>query len=307
MSSRNPNAGYWYTSSNELMFSDFKKINTSIPTANVKISVGSQTLTADERSKFTFDESIFNFNDRLVTVPLSIFSGNTAQITFTMNVDAPSGDDRSSLGRQLHTMYLTLVTKSSMPVISLNRTATHAQYLQYGVNRIRVNTLFAKQLVARANRGLDAVLSMDTQQLKEPKLGKGFYANFVLPAYNVTTHGISRNFTLKLKHVVDNNAHVVYSGVLTDSEISVRLFVPLDEKPLNSNYCARVFLETSKMRDYSWKGAHFNYTDGSQTAIEINPESDISMFVSVTILADTSEPMDFSGANVTCSPLINTP
>lgn len=297
MSSRNPNARYWYTSSNELMFSDFKKINTSIPTVNVKISVGSQTLTADERSKFTFDESIFNFNDKLVTVPLSLFSGNTAQITFTMSVDAPSGDDRSLLGRELHTMYLTLVTKSSIPVISLNRTATHAQYLQYGVNRIRVNTLFAKQLVARANRGLNAVLSMDTQQLKEPKLGKGFYANFVLPAYNVTTHGISRNFTLNLKHVVDNNAHVVYSGVLTDSEISVRLFVPLDEKPLNSNYCARVFLKTSIMGDYSWKGAHFNYTDSSQTAIEINTESDISMFVSVTILADTSEPMDFSGAN----------
>ena len=280
----------------ELMFGDFKKIDTNIFTGNVKLAGGDKSFTADTRTKFSFDESLFSFNNKNVSVPLNVFSGNTAQVAFTMSANAPTGDLRS-LGSEIFTITLTRVDESSMPVITLNRTDTYAQYLQYGAYRIRVNTLFAKQLVARANTGLNAVLSMETQRLPEPKLGKGFYVDFTLPAYDVTTHGNSRNFTLNLKHVVDNNAHVVYSGMLADSEISVRLFVPLDEKPLNSAYCARVFLITSKTGDSSWKGAHFKYTDSGQTAIEINPSSDISMFNNVVILPDATEPMDFSGAN----------
>lgn len=280
----------------ELMFSDFKKIDTSIYTENVKLAVGSEKFTSDTRTKFSFDESLCIFNNKSVSVPLNTFSGNTAQVAFTMSANAPTGDLRS-LGSEIITITLTRVDESSMPVITLNRTDSYAQYLQYDVYRIRVNTLFAKQLVARANTGLNAVLSMDTQHLQEPKLGKGFYVDLSLPVYDVTTHGSSRNFTLNLKHVVDNNAHVVYSGMLADSEISVRLFVPLDEKPLDSACCARVFLKTSKTGDSPWKGPHFQYTDSTQSAIEINSSSDISMFTNVTILPDTTESMDFSGAN----------
>ncbi|CAH2926332.1 MAG: Unknown, probable insecticidal toxin [uncultured Paraburkholderia sp.] len=184
-----------------------------------------------------------------------------------------------------------------MPVISLNQTADGAQYLQYGVYRIRVNTLFAKQLVARANSGLDTVLSMETQQLQEPKLGKGFYTDFALPPYKESIHGSSRAFSLNLKHVVDNNAHIVFSGMLTDSTLSVRLFIPLDEEALNLNCCAKVFLKTAKIGDGTWKGAHFAYTDATHTTVEIHSQSDISMFTSVTLLDTQTEPMDFSGAN----------
>ncbi|ORM61625.1 hypothetical protein HA45_20400 [Pantoea rodasii] len=283
----------------EFVFGDFKRIDTTMDLKQVNITItGAEVYetVASRRSKYSLDESLFNFSDRAVFIPFSEFNNNTAHLTVKMSATAPAGDDRF-LGSETFSLTLTRVDESSMPVISLKRTNAYAQYLQYGVHRIRVNTLFAKQLVARANTGLNAVLSMDTQQLKEPKLGKGFYVSFVLPPYDVAVHGSSRNFTLNLKHVVDNNTHVVHSGVLTDSEISVRLFVPLDEKPLNSDYCARIFLKTGKMGDDTWKGAHFKYTGNSQTPIEINTSSDTSMFVSVTILADTSELMDFSGAN----------
>lgn len=292
-----PLTGSAYTN-NELMFGGFLKIDTKINPSDVKISIsGGGDFTSDTRTKFTFDESLFSFNNKTASAPMSLFSGNTAKIAFTMSVDAPSGDARSSLGSEIFNITLIRVDESSMPVITLNRTDTYAQYLQYGVYRIRVNTLFAKQLVARADAGLDTVLSMESQQLQEPKLWKGFYVDFGLPAYNSTIHGSSRNFTLNLKHVVDNNTHVLYSGMLTDSEMSVKLFVPLDEKPLNSDYCARVFLKTNNTGDDSWKGAHFKYTDSSQAAIEINTNSDISMFTSITILPDSTEPMDFGGAN----------
>ncbi|TKJ82678.1 neuraminidase-like domain-containing protein, partial [Erwinia persicina] len=288
-----PNAGY------DFAFLDFALIITSIPAENVKISVGSESVTSDTRAKFSFDESLFSFNNKTVSVPMSSFSGNTAKIAFTMSFDAPSGDARSSLGSETFTITLTRVDESSMPVISLNRTDTYARYLQYGVYRIRVNTLFAKQLIARANAGLNAVLSMESQQLQEPKLGKGFYADFSLPAYDSTIHGSSRNFTLNLRHVVDNNIHVVYSGVLADSEINMKLFVPLDEKPLHSDYIAKVSLLTAKTTaDASNVGAHFKYSNDAQTAVELNTSiSDISMFSAVNILGDETEPMDFSGAN----------
>jgi len=286
-----PLAGY------DFEFSNFKKINTSISEENVKISVGSESFKADTRSKYTFNESLFNFNNKSVTIPLSAFSGNTAKIDFTMSVDAPSGDDRSSLGRETYTLTLVRVDKSSMPVISLNRTDTYAQYLQYGAYRIRVNTLFAKQLVARANAGLDTVLSMETQQLQEPKLGKGFYAEFTLPPHDESIHGNSRAFTLNLKHVVDDNAHIVHSGLLTDGALLVSLFIPLDEKALNSKYCAKVFLETAKIKDGAWKGAHFEYTDTTHTTVKILDASDLSMFTQVSVLDSQTEPMDFSGAN----------
>ncbi|WP_261666581.1 neuraminidase-like domain-containing protein [Erwinia mallotivora] len=285
-----PQAGY------DFKFSDFVYLDTNVRQENVKLSVAGQTITAVTRPKFSFEETLFNFSNNTVYVPLDIFNGNSARVDFTVEANAPSGD-KQPLGREVLSLTLTRMTRTSVPLITLNRTSTYAQYLQYGVHRIRVNTLFAKQLVARANSGLNAILSMETQQLLEPKLGKGFYVDFVLPPYDAKVHGNSPDFTLNLKHVVDNNAHVVYSGQLTESEYSVRLFVPLDEKPLNVNYCAKVFLRTRTAGDGSWKGPHFQYTDNSQTAVRINPSSDISMFNSVTILSDTSEPMDFSGAN----------
>lgn len=291
-SSQFPSAGPDFT------FSGFKYVNTNINPSDVKLTVtegGTGSFTSDRRSKFTFSESLFLFDNKKIEVPLSAFVNNVADVVITLSASAPAGDGRS-LGNESFKVRLTS-TLNSLPIITLNQTSTSAQYLQYGVHRIRVNTLFAKQLVARANTGLDTVLSMATQQLQEPQLGKGFYADFVLPRYSENVHGSSRDFSLSIKHVVDNNAHVIHTGMLADTELSVRLFVPLDATPLNTGYCARVFLTTGKIGDGKWQGAHFYYTDSAQSALAINKNSDLSMFEGVVILDMQTEPMDFNGAN----------
>ncbi|HID3974761.1 TPA: neuraminidase-like domain-containing protein [Enterobacter cloacae] len=181
-------------------------------------------------------------------------------------------------------------------IIKLHSTDTGAQYMQLGVHRIRINTLLGPQLVSLAATGIDAILSMSTQHLPEPQLGKGFYATFTLPAYDTNAHGTNRNFRLNLKHVVDDNAHVIYSGQFQDQELTVRLFIPIDDIPLpnNDDLVARVFLTTqSNPDDKAWYGPHFIETNG---VISIHEKSEIHMFNSVSILSDTTEPMDFNGA-----------
>lgn len=286
----------------DFKYSHFQRINTNISLGNVMISFGNQLFSADECSEFTFEKSLFNFNNKSVTIPLTAFTDNTAQIALTMKVGAIFDDSRKTLGSEIRTLTLTRLTESSMPVISLNKITGGAQYLQYGVYRVRVNTLFAKQLVARANKGLNAVLSMETQRLEEPKMGKGFYANFVLPPYDASTHGNSRNFTLNLINpAVDSDAHMVYSGMLTDSELSVTLFIPVDEDPMAiaqfNNYCATIILQTQKTRDDESKGISFIYDPNSSEEYRIDKNSTFSLFQNVTIQDVQDEPMDFSGAN----------
>lgn len=62
-------------------------------------------------------------------------------------------------------------------VISLKTNPKHAQYISMTVANklmlVRLNTLFARQLVKRANNGIDAILTLDTQNLPEPALGEG--------------------------------------------------------------------------------------------------------------------------------------
>jgi len=179
-------------------------------------------------------------------------------------------------------------------IIQFHATDTGAQYMQRGVHRIRLNTLLGPQLVSLAATGIDAILSMSTQHLPEPQLGKGFYATFTLPAYDAAVHGTNRNFRLNLKHVVDNNAHVIYSGQFQDLEFTVRLFIPLDATPLHREYIAKVFLTTQRTTDDgTWVGPHFTEING---VLGIHTSSITSMFSNVSILSDTTEPMDFNGA-----------
>ncbi|WP_340618504.1 hypothetical protein [Xenorhabdus entomophaga] len=206
--------------------------------------------------------------------------------------------DGKSIGKASSTLTIKKVNYSPNRILHLYDTDVGAQYMQLGVYRIRLNTLLAPQLVAKANTGIDTILTMATQQLPEPQLGKGFYADFVLPPYDKNTHGGSRKFTLNLKHVVDDNAHVVYSGMLTDSTLSVRLFVPLDNNPVYPNAVAKVFLRTDKQGDVGGKGAHFIYADDAKTTVKLRPENnDISMFDAVVIQdGQKTEQMDFNGA-----------
>ncbi|WP_036768631.1 neuraminidase-like domain-containing protein [Photorhabdus australis] len=303
-------------SSNELMFSNFVQINTQINPGNVKLDVteASKAFTSDKRSKYTFDESLFDFTNKEVSVPLSAFSGNTAQVSFMFRANAPTGDERP-LGSETLSLTLTRVTETSLPAITLNRTEEGAQYLQYGVYRIRVNTLFAKQLVARANAGLDTVLSMATQQIEEPKLGEGFYANFVLSKYDPDIHGDECWFHIKIGNI-DGSAEMrpYYQGELSDTETSVRLFIPY-AKDFYCHEGVRLGVEYKKANYYdkSWEAAFFYFDEETKKFVLINDadhDSAMSLagkvsnvkkykgFDEVSVLNNqTTEPMDFNGAN----------
>ncbi|WP_213949312.1 neuraminidase-like domain-containing protein [Luteibacter sp. dw_328] len=76
----------------------------------------------------------------------------------------------------------TLSADDLVPTARVRRNRAQAQYLDLDESRqppIRLNTLFGKQLVARATRSVDAALSIDAQTLPEPALRAGGSGGFV--------------------------------------------------------------------------------------------------------------------------------
>lgn len=295
-----PYGQYTFATPNELMYEDFKAVNTAILTRYVTLSAeyGSAPptkYTAQGNPKLTFDESLFTFTGKTFTVPFNAFQSNTAELRFAFRASAPAGDNRL-LGEEVISLKLTRVDESSMPVISLNRTEQGAQYLQYGIYRIRVNTLFAKQLVTRANAGLDAILSMETQLLPEPALGKGTYVTLHLYPYDKSINGSSKEFKVLMCDVyVNGDRHLLASGVLdSEQRTSCSFFLPrLDEStasPTNMYFCIKyqsgetIRMRVSKKND-NWEIAY--PTDLSS----------IKGLESVSGMKDNYEKMDFSGAN----------
>ncbi|WP_049046025.1 neuraminidase-like domain-containing protein [Klebsiella aerogenes] len=146
-------------------------------------------------------------------------------------------------------------------VIALKSNDRGAQYLSMQLNKadspclVRLNTLFARQLVARANTGIDTILSLSTQNLPEPKLeGSGVEpmdfsgANalyfwelfFYTPMMVVNTLLQDNNFTEArrwLKYVFSPNGYID-SGVYDDRNWNVRPLLEdtsWNEAPLDSN------------------------------------------------------------------------
>lgn len=288
---------------NELLFGDFKKINTTINADDVKLSVsGAATgsFTADNYSKYTLEESLFNFSNKTVSVPFSAFSNNTAEIAFTMSATAPADDGRF-LGSETLTLTLTRIDESSMPVISLNKTTDGAQYLQYGFYRIRVNTLFAKQLVARANKGLNAILSMETQLLEEPKLGDGSYVEVTFERYNADKHG-DGSYALYLigwENIDGSRSKMEFaSGTISSQEnTKIRIFVPYNPNKTvekDSFYIGVKYSNADYTTSYTqMQGFEYDKAEKAFIADSENP----TRTPGLSSLVKNSEPMDFNGAN----------
>ncbi len=238
------------------------------------------------------DPMVYDFNQ--VTVDIE---GYEIPLIGEFIINEPDGGYNGMIAES--PIHIKLKSKDKSNIISLHKMPSGTQYMQIGPYRTRLNTLFSRKLAERANIGIDNVLSMETQNLPELQLGKGFYASFVLPPYNKAEHGDERWFKLNLKHVVDNTPRVYYSGMLQDKELSVTLFIPLDEKPLDERFIAKIFLSTSKNHgDVPWSGPHFIYVNKEQNEIGINSNSKLGMFKLVTVLNNkNTEPMDFSGAN----------
>ncbi len=179
-----------------------------------------------------------------------------------------------------------------------------ACYLEFTnkARRIRLNTLFAKELISRARYGLDNVLSWETQQLAEPKLGKGSYIDVTLPAYDPKLHG-SGEFVI---HTIGINyfrsqAKAISGKLLENAPTTVKVFLP---------YSGHYDLsENAAERNRSYIGITFDQSDlsGAYRAMDAyNWDNNKGTYkigtrylkgASSQVSEQQTEPMDFRGAN----------
>ncbi len=192
--------------------------------------------------------------------------------------------------------------------ISLYTTPEGAQYMEWDGWRTRLNTLFTRQLIERANNGIDAILSPETQYLPEPKPGQGTYVTLTLNPYKQDIHGTDRAFTIYYSNVAtDGGKFSVYSGSLSITDTTdVKLFIPLIKNnaagPSADTQQDTLYLN-AKYQKEATKPICLRRTDAD------NPEGwtlDKSVNKGtfpglaedgVSGLLQSGEPMDFSGAN----------
>lgn len=280
----------------DYLYYSFRKLYSQLDIENIVVSIpeAQQDFHATGKSTNGDFDADFSFGTNSITLPLSIFSSNTAEVTFKISANPPVGDFRQTLGSLTYLATLTRVIESAMPIISLNRTAEGAQYLQYGVYRIRVNTLFARQLVARANAGLDMVLSMETQHLQEPILGEGVYVKLLMSAYNALEQGDSHKFTILTGN--DEN-YPLSSGMLDQNkEVSVQFFLPWTKntEATDNNY---LYLAAQYQKGKT-DPLRIIKNDAGYTIDNTFNNGSFSGLKNIQLLTDNqSEPMDFAGAN----------
>ncbi|MBS9434145.1 neuraminidase-like domain-containing protein [Photorhabdus hainanensis] len=195
-------------------------------------------------------------------------------------------------------------------ILTIHNDTNGAQYMQWGAYRIRLNTLFACKLINRATAGIATILSIKTQKLPEPQLGKGFFTYLTLPKYDQNVHGRERWFKIHIRN--DNKLMNLYHKViLTDTETNVTLFIPW------ANTQERVEIAVEYQNKFyqdqqNWETALFKFNLANQKFILVNDAdnkkvviNDIETivkkykgFLDVSILIDQhTEPMDFNGAN----------
>lgn len=192
--------------------------------------------------------------------------------------------------------------------ISLYTTKDGAQYMEWDAYRTRLNTLFARQLIERANRGIDAVLSPETQNLREPKSGQGTYVTLTLKPYDPAIHGSDRKFTIQRGDVFElYDVFPVTDGILSqDSTTEIKLFIP-NIAGAYSNYYA----DTDQPKNNTFF-LRANFQSGDSYWIRFPPDGKGGWYLdtsydghngtfpgleSVSGLSQPDEPMDFSGAN----------
>ncbi|CEF31087.1 hypothetical protein HZS38_00765 [Xenorhabdus nematophila] len=178
------------------------EIDTGVNPSNITVTIdardGKKIYTANDYVKplpqFVFGQTDYPFNDIVINGSKLQFVNNKAEIE--INFQAYANNNRY-LGSERFIIPVTRKVETDT-ALTLYHDDNGAQYMQWGVYRVRLNTLFARQLVSRATTGIDTILSMETQNIQEPQLGKGFYAAFKIPPYNPSIHGDKCWF----KHVV---------------------------------------------------------------------------------------------------------
>lgn len=233
--------------------------------------------------------AIYSFNEHKLDVTNFI---SDEKVSLTLQIKFKSGSVDITRKYKLN-ITVPGITRNA---ISLHTTPDGAQYMEWGAYRTRLNTLFARQLIERANRGIDAVLSPETQNLREPKPGQGTYVTLTLKPYDKAIHGSDRKFTIQRGDVlVYGDIYPVIDATLnTETSTIVNLFIPhigYNDKKLflrahfqsgNKNW-----LRFIPDGNNGWK-LDTSYNNGTFPGLAEN---------GVSGLSQPDEPMDFSGAN----------
>ncbi|NDK99948.1 neuraminidase-like domain-containing protein [Photorhabdus bodei] len=291
-------------------------INTAISSEKVQITINAgkeYSLTANKdvsvQPSPSFEEMCYQFNALEIDGSNLNFTNNSASIDVTFTALA---DDGRKLGYEIFNIPVIQKVKTDN-ALTLFHDKNGAQYMQWGAYRVRLNTLFARQLVERATTGIDTILSMETQNIQEPQLGKGFYVKFTLPKYDQNTHGNKRQFKIYIGNIDGNTAmRPYYQGILADTETNVILFVPYEQQ-FYTNEGVKLGVEYNKVfYQGTWEPAFFYFNEIQKKFILINDANYDSAttqygetkgiikykgFFDVSILSHYTDPMDFCGAN----------
>ncbi|MPY24335.1 neuraminidase-like domain-containing protein [Shewanella sp. YLB-07] len=162
--------------------------------------------------------------------------------------------------------------------------------------RTRLNTLFAQDLIAKANIGLDMVLSWDTQNIQEPQLGAGGYVNLTFSPYDSDTHGEGSDVTVYFINQSNASAGVeLITGSLSDQSTSMRVFLPCEQSEAVQDVALGFEYSNGKL-SFEDETQQFTFAGDTLTASSGNLNRTPGLADS-NVLYNNTEPMDFNGAN----------
>ncbi|MBT0333543.1 insecticidal toxin protein [Morganella morganii subsp. morganii] len=271
-----------------LTFSSDNKIIRTISGSNIGITVPEFPESNNGTMSFLFRELMVDVTDYVknssldltVTAEFKLTTGQSASCRYSLQLKSP---------------------KVSTRVIVLHTTENGAQYMEWDAYRTRLNTLFARQLIEKANRGIDAVLSPETQNLREPKPGQGTYVTLTLKPYDPAIHGSDRKFTIYAYHVLQTSDQFpVYTGTLNiGNTTTITLFYPRIHNAAGNkdNFYLRPEYQSGK---YKYGINLVRTSDNDPNGWYLNKDYHGGTFPgleSVSGLSQPDEPMDFSGAN----------
>lgn len=281
----------------------YKNSNVLLELSEVGHNADTKQSTAEGTLLFTY-----RFSAQKLDVTEHIVS---SQLDFSILASLKNQDNTPVHGSRNYKLHVELV-KNDAPVstraIALHTTEGGAQYMEWDAYRTRLNTLFARQLIEKANRGIDAVLSPETQNLREPKPGPGTYVTLTLKPYDPAIHGSNRRFTIQRGDVFKlYDVFPVTDGILSqDSATEIKLFIP-NIAGAYSNYYA----DTDQPKNNTFF-LRANFQSGDSYWIRFPPDGKGGWYLdtsydghngtfpgleSVSGLSQPDEPMDFSGAN----------
>lgn len=165
---------------NKIIYSDDEMVNDikiTLSSGSEHSAIYSLEQWSNANTSLTEGSNSFNSKNKelKLDVPQSEFNDH-GEFILTVNVTAVNKNQKVISESQC-CFKVSELEHINESVISLKTNKKHAQYISMTVENepvlVRLNTLFARQLVKRANNGIDAILTLSSQRLPEPALEKG--------------------------------------------------------------------------------------------------------------------------------------